>query len=96
MNYSFNCFCASAPFYFGALYGSRIFMAQIEKIEVLEKIIRKEYPGLDEEVVSLRARQFMELGLWMVRLAVKDLIKPNKTVFIPDFQEKTENPSPPG
>jgi len=83
-----------SPFYFGALYESRIFMAEIEKIEALEKIIKKEYPNLNEEEISLRASQFMELGRWLVLRCVKDQRKPNKSVVIPDFQGKTENPTP--
>ena len=47
-------------------------MAEIEKIEALEKIIKKEYPNLNEEEISLRASQFMELGRWLVLRCVKD------------------------
>ena len=69
-------------------------MAEIERLEALQKTIMKEYPDLTDEEVTLRASQFMELGSLMVRLWLKERKKPPKIGFIPDFQGKAENPPP--
>lgn len=69
-------------------------MYQPETNQKLIKIIKAKNPNLGNDEIDKLTDQFSELGLFLVRLFLKQRSKPPKTLFSTEFEEKPEKVPP--
>lgn len=65
-----------------------------EVSQKLTKILKTKNPNLGDDEIDKMAGQISELGLFLVRLFLKQHSKPPKTLFSTEFEEKPEKVPP--